>query len=54
VAYRAQGQNPATESINVADFGVAWGFAIVPEPSSFIMLAVGMMGVVVYVWRRKA
>src|SRR5215472_5408792 len=44
----AAGGRPATESIDIADFGLAWGFFVVPEPSSLLLLAVGLLGLVVY------
>ena len=50
----AMGMTPATETIYTANYGLAWGFAIVPEPSSFILLIVGIVGVLVYKRRSKA
>src|SRR5215467_10710623 len=49
----AAGGRPATESIDVADFGLAWGFFVVPEPSSLLLLAVGFLGMVVYAAGRR-
>jgi hypothetical protein len=40
----AAGATPASESIDVGNFGLAWGFAIVPEPSTAVLLAVGVGG----------
>jgi hypothetical protein len=38
----AGGGKPAMESIDVADFGLAWGFTIVPEPSTSVLMIVGL------------
>lgn len=37
----ASGGNPATEIISVADYGISWGFQIVPEPSSIVLIVTG-------------
>jgi hypothetical protein len=37
----AAGGNPAMESIEVGDYGVTWGFTIVPEPRMVWFLAIG-------------
>lgn len=36
----AGGGNPAKEEVHVADFGVSWGFQIVPEPNFATLLLV--------------
>lgn len=42
----AAGEDPATESINVGNYGISWGFAVIPEPSSsfafIFVLSLGM------------
>jgi hypothetical protein len=43
----------ATESIDIADFGLAWGFFVVPEPSSLLLLVAGFLGLVVYAAGRR-
>ena len=48
----AAGVNPATDVIDVGNYGLGWGFKIVPEPSSFVLLAVGLLGLVARIWRR--
>ena len=40
----AAGGNPATESIDVASYGVSWGFHVVPEPSTLLLVGAGMLG----------
>ncbi len=47
------GPAAASETIYTADFGISWGFYIVPEPSTIILLVVGMVGIFVYGRRRK-
>ena len=44
----ANGPIAATDTIDVANFGVSWGFSIVavPEPST---MALGVVGVIVFV-----
>jgi hypothetical protein len=32
---------PPSETIKVADYGVAWGFSIVPEPSAVLLMFIG-------------
>jgi hypothetical protein len=41
----AAGETPAKESINVANYGLAWGFVIVPEPASFVLIVIGCSAV---------
>jgi PEP-CTERM motif len=43
----AAGGNPATDTIDVANYGLAWGFQIVavPEPSSLALVALGLLAV---------
>ena len=36
-----------TETIYVGDYGLAWGFSIVPEPSTFLLVSLGL-GVLVH------
>jgi hypothetical protein len=36
----AMGTTPASESINVGNFGLAWGFVIVPETSTFMLIVI--------------
>ena len=50
----ATGSKPATENIDVADFGLAWGFFVVPEPSSLLLLAAEFLGLVVYAAGRRS
>ena len=50
----AAGGNPATESIDVGNFGLAWGFQIVPEPSSIVLVLIGSASMcLVRLWKRK-
>src|SRR5215470_8186520 len=49
----ATGGKAATESIDIADFGLAWGFFVVPEPSSLLLLAAGFLWLVVYAAGRR-
>jgi hypothetical protein len=52
----AGGGNPATESIDVANFGLSWGFQIIgaPEPSSTVLIAIGVVSIgAVRLVRRK-
>ena len=49
----AAGGNLATDVIDVADFGLAWGFAIVPQPSSSSLVVVGFLLLIGHVWRRR-
>lgn len=44
--------NPATDSIEVGNYGVMWGFSIVPEPSSVSLLMVALVCLVGFIWRR--
>jgi len=45
---------PATESIDIADYGVAWGFSIVPEPSSIVLIVMGSASIgMVRLMKRK-
>ena len=37
----AAGATPASERIDVGNFGLAWGFVIVPEPASFVLIVFG-------------
>lgn len=46
----AAGGKPATESIDVADYGVAWGFQIVPEPGT---ASIGLLMVVSLLRRNR-
>ncbi|PWU12992.1 MAG: hypothetical protein C5B50_20325 [Verrucomicrobia bacterium] len=51
----ASGGNPATETIDIGDYGVQWGFLIVPEPSSISMIFLGLFAVGIVLRRgRKA
>jgi hypothetical protein len=49
----AGGGNPATESIMVGNYGIAWGFKIVPEPSSITLIAFGVVAIVGVAWKRR-
>ncbi len=49
----AAGMNPATETIYTADYGVGWGFYIVPEPSTVVLFFVAIVSVVVYARRQR-
>jgi hypothetical protein len=49
----AAGLNPATDTIDVGNYGLSWGFTIVPEPSSVILTAVGLLGLVSCLRRRR-
>jgi hypothetical protein len=46
----AAGTTPAKESIDVADYGVAWGFQIVPEPGT---ASIGLLMVVSLLRRNR-
>ena len=48
----AADDNPAIDVIDVANFGVGWGFAIVPQPSSISLLTVGFVVFIGYVLHR--
>jgi hypothetical protein len=55
-AQPAQGGNPAvpaSETMYVADYGVAWGFRVVPEPSSITIMVFGIVTFVGIAWKRK-
>jgi PEP-CTERM motif len=43
----ANGGNPATDTVDVANYGLSWGFSIipVPEPSSMALVALGLLAV---------
>ncbi|HVU86436.1 MAG TPA: PEP-CTERM sorting domain-containing protein [Pirellulales bacterium] len=49
----AGGGNPATDTIYVGNYGVGWGFSIVPEPCSIVMMFFGAVGMLVVVVRRR-
>lgn len=44
---------PALGRIYVADFGLTWGFRIVPEPSTAAMLGSGLLVLALFVVRRR-
>ena len=44
---------PATETMYVGNYGVAWGFRVVPEPSSIVIMTFGMVTLVGVAWKRK-
>jgi hypothetical protein len=44
---------PASETIYAGNFGVAWGFRVVPEPSSIVIMVFGMVTLVGVAWKRK-
>ncbi len=49
----AGGGNAATDVIDVGNYGVTWGFAIVPEPSSIVMVLVGSASVALVRLRKR-
>ena len=49
----AMGNIPAMETIFAGDYGLTWGFSIVPEPSTIRLMAVGLLGLVGCSWRRR-
>jgi len=49
----AMGDTAASELIEVGNYGLAWGFSIVPEPSTISLMAVGLLGLAGYTWRRR-
>jgi hypothetical protein len=46
---------PATDAIDVGNFGVGWGFSIVavPEPSTVLLLTLGLPGLAVCIRQRR-
>jgi hypothetical protein len=48
----ANGNTPAMETIDVGNFGLAWGFVILPEPSSFVLMFIGAAAIGVVRLRR--
>lgn len=44
---------PASETMYAGNYGVAWGFRIVPEPSSIAMMVFGMVTLVGIAWKRR-
>jgi hypothetical protein len=49
----AQPGVPATESMYVGNYGVSWGFSMVPEPSSVIMLSFGFVAIIGVAWKLR-
>jgi PEP-CTERM motif len=47
------GQNPATDVIYTADYGLTWGFQIVPEPSSIVLIVLGSGTIAAVALRRR-
>jgi len=44
---------PATETMYVGNYGIAWGFRVVPEPSSIVIMVFGMVTLVGVAWKQK-
>lgn len=48
------GMTPASDSIDVGNYAVEWGFTIVPEPSSIVLISIGSASIsVLLLLKRK-
>ncbi len=44
---------PATDTIYVADYGVGWGFSVVPEPATYVLMVFATLSFLVIAVRRR-
>jgi hypothetical protein len=45
--------NPATDAIYVGNYGMGWGFSIVPEPGAFVLMVFSAVSILIVAVRRR-